>query len=90
MSYSNIEYSGRLKLLIEVVLIIYSILRCGITAKTKALVINHVSNVNGSAQHLWKLGKICNVKKVLFIVEASQSAEVLPIELKEMPIDILF
>lgn len=60
-----------------------------ITTKTKALVINHVSNVNSSIQPLSELGKICREKHILFIVDASQSAGVLSIDMPEMKIDLM-
>lgn len=64
-------------------------LQKAITHKTKALVINHVSNVNGNIQPLSKLGKICHKNHILFIVDASQSAGILPIDIQDMKIDLM-
>jgi cysteine desulfurase family protein len=57
--------------------------------KPKMLILNHMSNVNGVSFDLEKIGLICNRHKIMFIVDGSQSAGLIPIDMKAMNIDIL-
>ena len=56
---------------------------------TKALVCTHASNLTGNANDLTALGAFCKERGLLFIVDASQTAGVLPIDMKAMNIDVL-
>ena len=56
---------------------------------TKLVVINHCSNVIGTIQPIAEIGKICREAGVIMVVDASQSAGAIPINLKEMNIDVL-
>ncbi|MBQ0065498.1 MAG: aminotransferase class V-fold PLP-dependent enzyme, partial [Firmicutes bacterium] len=56
---------------------------------TKAVVINHASNVTGEVQDIRSIGKLCRENHILFIVDSAQSAGVLPISMKEDYIDVL-
>ncbi|MCF0110970.1 MAG: aminotransferase class V-fold PLP-dependent enzyme [Erysipelotrichaceae bacterium] len=56
---------------------------------TKAIIVSHVSNVTGYVQNLIKIGNICKHHHILFIVDAGQSAGVLPVFMDTMNIDIL-
>jgi cysteine desulfurase family protein len=56
---------------------------------TKMVVVNHSSNVIGTIQPLAEIGKICKDKGVYFIVDASQSAGAVPIDMKAMNIDVV-
>lgn len=60
-----------------------------IKSNTKAVIINHVSNVTGEIQDIKSIGKLCREKNILFIVDTAQSAGVLPISMQENNIDIL-
>jgi cysteine desulfurase family protein len=60
-----------------------------IKSNTKMVVVNHSSNVIGTIQPLAEIGKICKEKGVLFIVDGSQSAGAIPIDMKAMGIDVL-
>lgn len=60
-----------------------------ITERTKAIVVNHISNVNGNIQDLEKIGFLAKKHNLIFIVDASQSAGFYPIDTKAMNIDIL-
>ncbi|MGL5123418.1 MAG: aminotransferase class V-fold PLP-dependent enzyme [Fusobacteriaceae bacterium] len=55
----------------------------------KAIVINHMSNVTGKVINLIEVGKICKENGILLIVDASQSAGMIEIDMKKMNIDIL-
>lgn len=57
--------------------------------ETKALVCTHASNLTGNANDLMLLGNFCKKHGLLFIVDASQTAGVLPIDMKQMHIDVL-
>lgn len=60
-----------------------------IKKNTKMVVVNHSSNVIGTVQPIKEIGKICKEAGVYFIVDASQSAGAVPIDMKEMGIDAL-
>ncbi len=56
---------------------------------TRAIVCTHASNLTGNAVNLARAGEIAHRHGVLFLVDASQSAGVLPIDMERMYIDIL-
>ena len=60
-----------------------------IKSNTKMVVINHGSNVIGTIQPIAEIGKICREAGVILVVDASQSAGAIPIDIKEMNIDVL-
>lgn len=51
---------------------------------TSAVVCNHVSNVFGFIQPVEEVAAICRARRVPFIVDASQSAGVLPLDMKRL------
>lgn len=60
-----------------------------ITEKTKAIVCMHASNVSGKILPIAKIGKLCKQHGLYLIVDAAQSAGILPIDMQEINIDIL-
>jgi cysteine desulfurase family protein len=64
-------------------------IRSAIKPNTKMVIISHGSNVLGTVQPVAEIGKICREKNVLFAIDSSQTAGVIPINMKEMNIDIL-
>ena len=56
---------------------------------TKAILVTHVSNVCGTIQPIAEIGAFCKEHNLLCMVDAAQSAGILPIHMKEMNIDIL-
>ncbi len=56
---------------------------------TKLVVVNHASNVIGTIQPVAEIGKVCRERGVLFLVDASQTAGVVPIDVDAMGIDVL-
>lgn len=56
---------------------------------TKAMVCTHASNLTGNANDLELIGKFCKEHGLLFIVDASQTAGVLPIDMQKMNIDVV-
>lgn len=60
-----------------------------IKSNTKLVVTTHVSNLTGTVFPIEEIGKMCKEKNVLYLLDASQSAGVLDIDLKEQNIDFL-
>ncbi|MDX9696642.1 MAG: aminotransferase class V-fold PLP-dependent enzyme [Bacteroidales bacterium] len=58
-------------------------------SNTKLVVTMHGSNVTGTIQPISQIGEICKSKKVLYMVDAAQSAGILPIDMQKENIDIL-
>ena len=60
-----------------------------IRPNTVAIIINHASNVCGTAQPIESIGPICNAHNLHFILDAAQTAGVIPIDVKACHIDAL-
>lgn len=60
-----------------------------ITPHTKLIAVNHCSNVTGNINDIHRISNICRQKKITFLVDASQSAGLIPIDIKDCPIDFL-
>ncbi len=58
-----------------------------IRPETKLVIVNHGSNVIGTAQDVGAIGKICRERGVFFAIDASQTAGVVPIDMEAMNID---
>lgn len=56
---------------------------------TKAIVCTHASNLTGNANDMEKIGALCRKHGILLVVDASQSAGILPIDMMGMGIDVL-
>lgn len=56
---------------------------------TRLAVFTHISNVTGTMNDIAAIGKICREKGVTFLVDASQSAGAVKIDVQEMDIDML-
>ncbi|MEG1576771.1 MAG: aminotransferase class V-fold PLP-dependent enzyme [Clostridium sp.] len=56
---------------------------------TKAVVCTHASNLTGNTIDLMQMGEFCKVHGLLLVVDASQTAGVLPIDMQRMNIDVL-
>lgn len=67
----------------------YEDLEKAIRPETKAIVCTHASNLTGNVLDLFLIGKICVRHGILLIVDASQSAGVLPIDMQRMHIDVV-
>lgn len=67
----------------------YDKLEESIEADTKAVVCTHASNLTGNKVDLERVGKICRRHGLSFVVDASQTAGVLPIDMQQMNIDVL-
>ena len=60
-----------------------------IRPNTKAFILSHVSNVTGAVQRIEEISHLVRSRGIIFIVDASQSAGYLPIDVQSMGIDIL-
>ena len=60
-----------------------------IRPNTVAMIINHSSNVCGTVQPIESIGAICKAHNLHFIVDAAQTAGVIPINVKACHIDAL-
>jgi len=56
---------------------------------TKLIVVTHASNVCGTVNPVHEIGKIARERNILFMVDAAQTAGILPIDVQSMNIDIL-
>ncbi len=65
------------------------ILKKSIKKNTKLIVISHASNVLGTLQPLYEIGKIAAEKNIFFLVDAAQTAGRYPIDVTEMNINLL-
>lgn len=66
-----------------------NILKKYIKTNTKAIICNHASNVTGEVINIKKIGQFTKENNILLIVDVSQSAGVIKIDVKENNIDIL-
>ncbi|MGH9677217.1 MAG: aminotransferase class V-fold PLP-dependent enzyme, partial [Candidatus Acidiferrum sp.] len=64
-------------------------LRQAITAKTKLIALTHASNVLGTVQPIAEIGLLARQNDLYLLVDAAQTAGVLPIDVKAMHIDML-
>jgi len=64
-------------------------IRRAIRPDTRAVVVNHASNVLGAVQDLDAIGKVVAETQALFIVDTCQTAGVLPIDMNALNIDLL-
>ena len=60
-----------------------------IKKNTKMIITNHTSNVLGSIQDIKSIGRISKDNGIIFMVDASQSAGVIPIDVENDHIDLL-
>lgn len=62
-------------------------IRKAIRPNTKMVVMNHCSNVIGTVQPVGEVGRICRDHGIFLIVDTTQSAGAIPIDMKAMCID---
>ena len=60
-----------------------------IKGNTKAVIVNHASNVCGTVAPIREIGKICREKGLVFVVDTAQSAGTLDIDFENDFIDFL-
>ena len=57
--------------------------------ETKLVVLNHGSNVIGTIQPVAEVGRRCRERGIVLVVDAAQTAGVIPIDVEAMGIDVL-
>lgn len=60
-----------------------------IQPKTRLVALTHASNVTGTLMPIKEVGQICHIHNVPLLVDAAQTAGVLPIDVQELNIDFL-
>lgn len=63
--------------------------RAAITPKTRLVAITHASNVLGTLQPIAEIGRIVRERDLTFLVDAAQTAGVIPIDVQSQFIDLL-
>jgi cysteine desulfurase family protein len=63
--------------------------KAAITPKTKLVAMTHAGNVLGTVQPIAEVGRITSQRDVLLLVDAAQTAGVIPIDVQVMNIDLL-
>ncbi|MCK5312795.1 MAG: aminotransferase class V-fold PLP-dependent enzyme [Desulfobacteraceae bacterium] len=56
---------------------------------TKLVVLNHASNVLGTIQPAKEIGKLCKENGILFLIDASQTAGKIAVDIEELNVDIV-
>src|SRR6195256_2261777 len=64
-------------------------IRKAITPRTRLIALTHASNVLGTVQPIAEVGRIAREHNLLFVVDAAQTAGVVPIDVQAMHIDLL-
>ncbi|PZD96620.1 cysteine desulfurase [Paenibacillus sambharensis] len=60
-----------------------------LTASTKLVIVNHSSNLLGSILPVKEIGQLTRSKGIVLLVDAAQSAGILPIDVEAMGVDML-
>lgn len=63
--------------------------RSAMTPQTRLIVLTHASNVAGTIQPIAQIGKMARERGVTFLVDAAQTAGILPIDVEADNIDLL-
>jgi cysteine desulfurase / selenocysteine lyase len=58
-------------------------------ANTKVVAVNHASNVIGTVQPVADIGRLCAERGIHLVVDASQTAGKIPIDVQSMNVDVL-
>lgn len=60
-----------------------------IRPNTRLVIVNHGSNVLGTVQPVAEIGRLCREREIIFAIDASQTAGMVPIDMQAMNVDIL-
>ena len=63
--------------------------RRAVTKRTRLIALTHASNVLGTVQPIAEVGRLAREHDLLFLVDAAQTAGVVPVDVQEMDIDLL-
>lgn len=67
----------------------YEALEMAIQPETKAIIITHASNVTGNLTDLQRVSRLAKKHQLLLIVDAAQTAGIVPIDVQALGIDVL-
>lgn len=56
---------------------------------TRLVVVNHGSNVLGTVQPVAEIGRLCRERGIVFLIDAAQTAGIVPIDMEAMGIDLV-
>jgi cysteine desulfurase/selenocysteine lyase len=56
---------------------------------TRLVVVNHASNVIGTVQPVKEIGRLCKERGVPFLIDASQTAGKIPIDIRDLNVDVV-
>ncbi len=69
--------------------LLYDELEATVKRNTKAVIVTHASNLTGNLTDIRRIGRFCRERGILFLVDASQTAGIIPIDMEADYIDIL-
>lgn len=67
----------------------YEDMEAAVCPETRGIVCTHASNLTGNMLDLYRIGEICRRHGLLFVVDASQTAGIFPLDMREMHISAL-
>lgn len=67
----------------------YQGIKNSIRDNTRLIICSHASNVLGTVNNLKKIGEIAAAEDILFLVDAAQTAGLIPLDVEELKIDFL-
>ena len=56
---------------------------------TRLVVVNHASNVIGTVQPVKEIGRLCRERGIPFLIDASQTAGKIPIDVQDLNVDVV-
>ena len=56
---------------------------------TRLVVVNHASNVIGTVQPVKEIGRLCRERGIPFLIDASQTAGKIPIDIQDLNVDVV-
>ncbi|MFB0920147.1 MAG: aminotransferase class V-fold PLP-dependent enzyme [Oscillospiraceae bacterium] len=67
----------------------YDELEAALKSGAKAVILTHASNLTGNLTDVRRIGRICRERGIIFVLDASQTAGIIPIDMEKDFIDIL-
>ena len=58
-------------------------------SNTRLVAVNHASNVIGTVQPIKEIGRYCREREIPFVIDVSQSAGKIPVDLEEQNVDVI-
>lgn len=80
VSYVEAGHSGK---------VILDSIKKEVREDTKLVICTHASNVTGAINNIEEIGRFCKERNIRFMIDAAQTAGVLPIDVEKMHIDFM-